>query len=123
MAWENLLEESFIRYLVGAKSGIGYKPKRFVNPKNMAHALRMISGKRYFKWNSASEIIALSELYLGDGEPYKPILQGVTTFFDEMNIIRNRIVHKSTFAKDKFNHFIRETLGHGIRLMTPGRFL
>lgn len=125
MAWENFLEESFIRYLVGAASPSGYTPDRFVNPPNMEIAEKLILGEKreYVRWNSTNEVIARSKIYFKDGEPYKNALQVATIELDEMNTIRNRIAHKSTYSKDKFNQLIRRTFGHGIRGMTPGRFL
>jgi len=124
MAWENFLEESFIRYLVGAASPAGYCPERFVNPPNMVIAEKLIKGEReYVRWNSASDVINRSDLFFKDGEPYKNVLQGATTELNEMNTIRNRIAHKSTYSKNKFTDFVRRTFGHRIRGMTPGRFL
>lgn len=124
IAWENFLEESFIRYLVGAKSRSGYSPKRFVNPPNMKIAINLISAEReYIRWNSSSEVIARSEIYFRNGEPYKSILQGVITDLDDMNTIRNRIAHRSTISKKKFNDFVRRKFGYGVSGMTPGRLL
>lgn len=124
IAWENFLEKSFIRYLVGAKSPSGYRPAILVNPQNMSHALDLISsGREYVRWNSASEVITRSEIYFRDGGPYKNALLGATTDLNDMNTIRNRIAHKSTFSKNKFSDFVRIKFGHGKRGMTPGRFL
>lgn len=124
IAWENFLEGSFIRYLMGARSPSGYSPTRLVTPKNMNHALDLISsGREYIKWNSACEVIERSEIYFRDGQPYKNVLEGATKDLNDMNTIRNRIAHKSTFSKNKFNDFVRRELGHGRRGMTPGRFL
>jgi len=124
IAWESFLEESFIRYLVGAKSPSGFRPRKYVDPKNLDHATKLIySGRQYFRWNSPSEITAISEIYFKDGEPYKNVIQGAITSLNEMSIIRNRIAHKSIDSKNKFNSFIRRKFGHGIRGMTPGRFL
>lgn len=125
IAWEFFLEESFIRYLVGAKSPSGYSPERSVNPPNMEIAKKIILGQRreYIKWNSASEVIARSEIYFKDGEPYGSVLKGAAIDLNDMNVIRNRITHMSTISKDKFNNFVRRRFGHGIRGMTPGRFL
>lgn len=124
IAWENFLEGSFIRYLMGAKSPSGYKPKAFVNPYNMEHALNFISqGKDYVKWNSASDVIDRSDVFFKNGEPFKNTLEASTTDLNEMNTIRNRIAHKSKSSQEKFNSLIRFKFGHGIRGMTPGRFL
>jgi hypothetical protein len=124
IAWENFLEDSFIRYLVGAVSPSGYSPQRFVNPPNMKIAIRLISAeKEYIKWNSASDVIARSEIYFGHGAPYKNVLQSATTDLNNMNTIRNRIAHKSIVSQNKFNDFVRRELGYGRRGMTPGRLL
>ncbi len=125
MSWENFLEESFVRYLVGAKSLSGQEPARFVNPPTMQITLQIISGetREFVKWNSASEVIARSKIYFKDGEPYTTALESITVDLNEMNTVRNRIAHKSKISQQKFNDFIRRTFGHGISGMTPGRFL
>jgi len=124
IAWENFLEESFIRYSVGAESPSGYRPNRLIEPGNMGHALELISsGREYTKWNSACEVISRAEAYFRDGEPFKNAIQGATTDLNDMNTIRNRIAHKSPISKGKFNDFVRRKLGYGRRGMTPGRFL
>lgn len=126
MAWENFLEESFIRYAIGAESPSGYKPTKLVNPQNMAHALNLIcSGRDYVSWNSASEVVSRSDIFFKDGEPYKNILEGVAGNLNDMNTIRNGIAHKSPISRKKFHDFvrIRTRFGHGIRGITPGRFL
>lgn len=124
MAWENFLEESFVRYLVGGASPSGYRPKSFVHPPTLDVARKLMRGEReYVKWNSSSAIIARSGIYFDDGAPYKTALQGITAELDAMNIIRNRITHKSLFSTNKFKVFVRIEFGHGINGMTPGRLL
>jgi hypothetical protein len=125
IAWENFLEESFIRYLVGAKSPSGYSPKRFVNTPNMEIAKKIILGERseYIRWNSSGKVIARSETYFKGGEPYGNVLRGAATDLNDMNVIRNRITHMSTISKAKFINFVRRRFGHGKRGMTPGRLL
>ena len=124
IAWESFLEESFIRYAVGAASPSGYTPNALIHPQNIGHALELVlSGRDYVPWNSASEVTRRSALYFQDGEPYRSALETAATELDEMNTIRNRITHKSINSKSNFNAFIRRKFGHGVRGMTPGRFL
>ena len=124
VSWESFLEESFIRYATGAITPAGYGPERLINPQNLGHALDLIhSGRDYINWNSASEVIQRSALYFQDGEPYRSALEPAIIDLDEMNIIRNRIAHKSAKSKSKFNSFIRRKFGHSVRGMTPGRLL
>jgi hypothetical protein len=124
VAWESFLEESFIRYAVGATSPSGYTPSVLSRSQNISHALELVSlGRDYAHWNSASEVIRRAALYFQDGEPYRSALELASMELDEMNTIRNRITHKSAHSKRQFNAFIRRKFGHGIRGMTPGRFL
>lgn len=115
VAWESFLEESFIRYAVGASSPSGYTPDVLIHPRNIGHALELVlSGREYVPWNSASEVTHRSALYFQDGEPYRSALETAATELDEMNTIRNRITHKSINSKSKFNAFIRRKFGHGV---------
>jgi hypothetical protein len=124
VAWESFLEESFIRYAVGAASPSGYTPNVLTRAQNIGHALELVSsGRDYGAWNSASEVTRRSALYFQDGEPYRSALEPASIELNEMNTIRNRITHKSMNSKSKFNAFVRRKFGHGVRGMTPGRFL
>ena len=125
IAWEAFLEESFFRYLVGGKSCSGKRPKKFINPPNIKKAIEIVAGERnrYIKWNLSEENIARSEIYFKNGEPYKNTLEVISSDIKDMNTIRNRITHHSRASKDKFAEFIRQESGHGIKGMTPGRFL
>ncbi len=124
VSWESFLEESFIRYATGAIPPSGHAPNTLIHPQNIGHALELVlSGRDYISWNSASEVIQRSTLYFQDGEPYRSALEPAITDLDEMNIIRNRIAHKSVKSKSKFNSFIRRKFGHSVRGMTAGRLL
>jgi len=124
VAWESFLEESFIRYAAGAASPSGYMPNVLTHAQNIGHALELVlSGRDYIPWNSASEVTRRSVLYFQDGEPYRTALEPASIELDEMNTIRNRITHKSMKSKSKFKAFVRRKFGHGVRGMTPGRYL
>jgi hypothetical protein len=124
VSWESFLEESFIRYTTGAIPPSGNAPVTLIHPQNIGHALDLVvAGRDYISWNSASEVIQRSALYFQDGEPYRSALEPAIIDLDEMNIIRNRIAHKSAKSKSKFNSFIRRKFGHSVRGMTPGRLL
>lgn len=124
LAWENFLEESFIRYMVGSKSPSGFCPARTVTPATLRKALEIICGDRqYVEWISASEVIRRAERFFKDGEPYKNALESALTDLSEMNTIRNRIAHRSKSSKEKFSDLVRRKLGYGKQGMTSGRFL
>ena len=70
VAWESFLEESFIRYAVGAASPSGYAPNTLIHPKSIGHALELVLSLRdYVPWNSVSEVVGRSALYFEGGEP------------------------------------------------------
>lgn len=127
IAWECFLEDSFIKYLVGAPSLSGRNnPKSFVNPPNIEKAREILLGERkrgYIGWNSANTVIHRANIYFKGGEPYSSALTPFITEIDDINTIRNRIAHKSKKATQKFNEFIRREFGYGTRGMTPGRLL
>lgn len=125
IAWENFLEDSFLRYLIGGRSCSGKVPQKFINPPNIKKAEEIIAGEKnkYIQWNLLEYIIPRSEIYFKDGEPYKNILQTIAVDINNMNKIRNRITHQSKRSGDDFKIFIRQEFGHGIKGMTPGRLL
>jgi len=125
IAWEIFLEESYIRFMVGAQSPSGYYPCRLLTFLNIEIARNTIRGERqeYAKWNSASDILARARIHFHGGGPYTTALNAMTTEFNEFNTIRNRIAHKSTYSRNQFNRLIRRIFGHSVRGMTPGRFL
>jgi len=124
LAWENFLEESFIRYMVGGKSPSGFCPVCTVTAPTLNKALEIICGdKQYVQWVSASEVIRRAERFFRDGEPYKNALESALTDLNELNTIRNRIAHRSKSSKKKFSDFVRRKLGYGKQGMTSGRFL
>jgi hypothetical protein len=123
--WEVFLEDSFVRYLVGGKSPSGYSPKCYICPPNMEIAKKILKGesKDYIKWNDVGLIKTRSKIYFRDGEPFVSALDPIIQYMEEMNIIRNRIAHKSDLSKSKFNDFIRRKFGHGISGITAGKLL
>lgn len=124
IAWENFLEESFKRFLAGASTTSGKTLKRNVVPLNMDVALKLLSGGRdYATWTSPSDVIGRAEIYFKDGEPFKSGLQPIVSVLNEMNVVRNRIAHRSPTSQKKFATLIRTAFGHGVTGMTPGRFL
>jgi len=126
MAWEDFLEESFVRYVSGAVSPSGYKPKRLVSAVGVEAARLLLCGGRtrtYVRWYSASEVIDRVNAYFVDGGSYLPVIESITTDLDEMNTIRNRIAHESKISRGNFESLVRHKIGSGIKGMTPGRFL
>lgn len=123
LSWEQFLEQTFIRYMCGAKTSSGYSPRRFVQPPSLEHAINFIKRTRpYADWTVWSEVIARAELCFYKGSPFTDASGGEAQL-DEMRIIRNRIAHSSRHSEEKFQETVLQKLGYTPRGMVPGRLL
>ncbi len=125
LAWEDFLEASFIRFMCGAITRNRYKPRLYVAPTNMDHALKffVVKPREYVEWASSQQVIERAEMVFRDGEPYKSAIRPSITDLDHMKQIRNAIAHRSGTAWDKFESTARRLLGSRPRGLTPGMFL
>ncbi len=122
LAWEQLLEETFIRYMTGGKTFKGYKVSSYVSPKNYIHAQELINeGKEYSNW-TPDEIIRKASLFFKK-EPYKNALKPIIQQLNEMKCIRNRIVHGSHHSNEKFKSLVRSKISYAPVGITAGDFL
>jgi hypothetical protein len=125
LAWEDFLEESFIRYMCGAVTGTHYCPKVYVSPTNLDHALKffIVKPRDYVEWSSGQQVIERAEMVFRDGEPYKSAIRPLLTDLDDMRQIRNSIAHRSGTSWRRFEALVRRILGSRPRRLTPGLFL
>ncbi|MBA7620513.1 hypothetical protein ES703_27863 [subsurface metagenome] len=123
-AWESFLESCFIAYMLGVQSASGFAPVRYVFPNNEQHALDMIlAGKEYFPWTAPDALRRQSVLCFQDGQPFRQILDETTTELQEMNTVRNAVVHKSRVAMEKFKSLVRDKMLTAPPDITPASFL
>ena len=123
-AWEEFLESTFARYLCGAQSAAGYRPL-LLGPfeQSLDDALRtLLGGRRYIDWGSR-DVIRRAHGSFALGDPYATGVGAVSVGLDDMATIRNRFVHRSGFAVQRFRAVVVGELGFVPRGMTPGRFL
>lgn len=124
VVWETFLEETFYRYALGAKSLSGFKPDRFIQPRDLDHARGMVLGAAHFvKWNDPQEVIQRAETYFKGGRPYADALGDILGELQAIKIIRDRIAHSSGNADKQFRNLVRLELGTVPQGMTVGRFL
>jgi len=118
-AWEEFVQGTFIRYMAGASSGNGYKPRlRFGPSESLAHAGQILSGKKefgfqkdYFNWSSWKDVLSRAELFFSNGEPYSNVPEKYHRVIKDAFIIRNRIAHSSRKCRSEFNSLARRYLG------------
>lgn len=125
LAWESFVEESFILYLAGQKPPRGRAPKRYAFPPNLGAAMEWVipEGRPYARWAAAEDVIERAERFFQTGRPFAPVLRGNQNALEDVQIIRNAIVHKSTSARMKFERLVRTKLGTLPRNLTVGGFL
>jgi len=124
IAWEQFLENSFIRYMCGASSLSGKKPKRNVSARYLDDAFRVVCGERpYADWALVDAVLERANRFFDNGEPYTTPLQSAAAHLTNMRRIRNHIVHHSNKSRMDFKKVIVDVYGFRPQGMTAGRFL
>jgi hypothetical protein len=125
-AWEMFIESCFLEYMLGGRSPSGFAPDRYVLPEDERHALDLVKAGRdyiYIRWTDPSILKRYSSLCFRDGEPFQAILDLKTAQLQDMNTIRNAVVHQSRDSLDKFKSLVRKELKAAPLNITPGKFL
>lgn len=122
-AWESFLESSFIAYMLGEKTASGFGPSRYVFPNDAQHALALIlAGREYFPWTSPDAVRRQSTLCFQNGQPFSDIVNS-TIELQEVNTLRNTIVHGSRVAVEKFKTLVRDKMLTVPPRINPSTFL
>ena len=124
-AWESFLESCFIAYMLGVQTASGFAPKRYVFPNDEQHALNVILGgsRGYFPWTAPAAVREQSLLYFEGGQPFCQVMDSTATELQEMNTLRNAVVHRSQLATDKFKSLVRDKILTAPPDIIPSRFL
>lgn len=126
VAWESFLENTFLRYMCGAKSPAGYQPILLGTGRessiSAARQKLLGSRSRYLDWTHQATIRAANQ-YFDLGEPFVTGLSSVSRELEEVNILRNRFAHRSDYSVTQFRMVVRRTYGYMPNGMTVGRFL
>jgi hypothetical protein len=124
IAWEQFLENTFVRYMCGASSLSGKKPIRIISARYLDGALRVICGERpYADWASVEIVVERANRFFDNGEPYATPLQSAAAELANMRKVRNHIVHHSNKSREDFTKLLVSTYGFRPQGMTAGRFL
>ena len=124
IAWEQFLENTFIRYMCGASSLSGGKPIQIVSVRYLEDALKVIYGSRdYADWTSVDVILTRANSFFDSGEPYATPLQSAATELTNMRGIRNHIAHHSKKSREDFKKVFVNIYGFRPQGMSAGRFL
>jgi hypothetical protein len=122
LAWENFLENTMLCYLCGARSAVGnnYPINGAVSATLSAAQRVALGGAPYGRWLNPNWVIGRTGALFAAHNPYH-ILAGPV--FDEVRVIRNRIVHRSDAVRVQFRQLVTQLHGVVRPTMTPGRLL
>lgn len=118
-AWEEFLEQSFVRYLAGARAKNGYQPALRVGAASgISHSYHLLAGdpnfdpsRSYAKFSSPTWIISISKVFFENGAPYATQLHANLQILHFANHLRNRVAHSSKKARYEFKQAALQHLG------------
>jgi hypothetical protein len=126
VSWEAFLEESFSRFLCGARGISGAIPTSCVNPHSIEHAKSILvgldRGGRYADWSRRDTVTARASLFFRDGAPFSIPLTAAARDLDDMRAIRDCIAHKSRVSKESVAKIVQRRTGVAHKY-SAGRFL
>lgn len=110
LAWEILLEKSFISYLKNEPDLKGNTYVRYGFPEDDEHAYNMIKGtKNYPDWTNINDVKYLANIYFKDAGVYA-ILNSPMIEIEDIKNIRNRISHVSEKSVKAFHRLLAKTI-------------
>lgn len=136
VAWEEYLQDSFLRYMAGARSETGYSPKlRIGKCTNSTHAAQILSGNknmieavRFMRWNDYEWVLGKAEIFFQRAEPYSRVSGRFKQRLKDAQVIRNRVAHSSSAARNHFKRMVNTNIGSPRDSaldpgFSPGRYL
>lgn len=106
-AYENLLENVFISYLIGEQTIGGVQVDSHVRPIDRDHARALVtSSQPFLDWTSPQVVIKRADTYIIGGDPIRTAIAGSQSHLQQAKKIRNHIAHNSTESAKDFNPII-----------------
>lgn len=122
-AWEDFLEESFLRYMCGFKARHGQE--QLVAGGSYCSDLRsakstLYQGRQYILWHRPRSVISRAQDYFLSSK-HETVLASMQGRIEHYAAIRHRIAH--AHAEDNFDHATMALVGRRFRASRPGKFL
>lgn len=125
IAWEDFLEESFVRYMCGFGGTAGRAARlggAAYFPTISAAKAALYGTHQYLLWHSPKTIIARSKGYFSAGF-HETVLLSNQTRVDWFSNVRHRVAHGQEDAQKKFDVATMSLNGRRYRASRVGRFL
>lgn len=109
-AWEEFLEQVFVRYMCAARADSGYIPNlRMGRASDLGHAYQVLSGdpkynpaRHYSRFSDPKWVISSAKLYFDQGSPFSPRMQSRIEILQNAVKLRNRVAHLSQKVRTEF---------------------
>lgn len=130
-AWENFLEEVFLRLLCGYHNGKGRATllagKTYSVDLTAARVV-LFSGRDYLLWHSPQYAIRRSQRWFDNSgpaanAPLEAVPASSQSDLEDFAAIRHFIAHRTSDARAKFDTAARRQSGYGVLGSRAGRFL
>lgn len=124
-AWENLLEQAFIRFLCGYENSNGPIAKigNWTRPHTIADANALMLGRRpYLLWHNPVQVVSRVQDYFQLG-PHESVLQSALQDLQCFAAVRHYIAHRNQDTRTKFDVAVTQLTGALIHGGRAGRFL
>jgi len=123
LAWEEFLEETFLRYLCGYHSKLGPCSLLGIPHKNIAGAnAAVLGGNSFVSWADPDKVVKRSKRFMNAGF-HETVLNSDLSRLILFKDIRNRIAHSSEYARMQFDTATRALALKRYPGSSPGRFL
>lgn len=125
IAWEDFLEESFVRYLCGFRSSLGPigRAGGAAHCPSIQAARTLLYGTQQYKlWHDAQVIVKRSQGYFQNGL-HETVINSSQTRLQWFANIRHRVAHGQLDAQRKFDAATVQLVGRRYPGSRVGRFL
>lgn len=124
LAWEEFLEESFLRYLCGYQAAHGQEtPTSGSFYPSLAAARSALYGRRpYVLWHDPARVVGRAARFL-DKSRHEIVISSIAGRLESFAKIRHRIAHSQDYARREFDQTTMAFAGRRYHGSRPGRFL
>jgi hypothetical protein len=123
LAWEDFLEESFIRYMCGFSHALGRETLVNRPPRKIENArIAFFAGEPFVSWYNPQRVQKRLVKHVGNGL-HELVLLSNQSRLEWFAAVRHRVAHGSDKAALDFRNATLSLCGRTFRGARPGRFL
>lgn len=124
-AWENLLEESFIRFICSYQNKAGRQtlaPTKTFQGNLISGRAALFGSQSFLLWHSPNYSIRRSKIWFINGK-HETVITSALADLEDFAAIRHYIAHRNSDCAAQFDTAARRLSGSGVLGTRAGRFL